>query len=294
MLRFLVLLLLALPLAGQAATISSSTCPGSGCVVTYLGNLPSTAVSVQVSGTWVGTIVFEGSNDGTTYLPLLGQTTDSPAVYASSATGNGRWLVPALGALYVRIRATAWTSGSATVLPQPTSSGVLLESVSVNPTDGGLQVTLAGERIAAEVTGLAGAPVVTNTTLTQQTLDFLNPAPRPCVINPALRIALPSTPTAIPRLLPDGGYPALSGRTLIHAINSDEKDTIVCDVMRSDGGLPDCVTPSALVDGHGLTLGSNGGSHDFQLSDTVPLYCLACVSSGTAEFTFQEDSCAHQ
>lgn len=270
-----------------AATISSTTCTSSdtsGCYTSYAPSYP--AILYMVEGTWSGSLIFEGSATGTNFVRLAAYYTTGGEALAA-VTENGTWYVSTAGLSYIRIRAESWTSGTATVTPRAVSASL----ASAAPA-GGLPVTLGAQRVAVEATGPAGGPVVTE--LTQQTLDFLNPAPRTCVINPALRIALPATPTTIPRLLPDGGYPALSGRTLIHAINSDDKDRVVCDVARSDGGLPDCVTPTVSVDGNGLPLDPNGGSHDFQLADTVRLYCLACVGSGTAEFTYQEDSCAQQ
>lgn len=274
--RLLVFLAALIAAPVSAATITSATCTSSnitGCSTSYVPS--SSGLAVQVSGTWVGVLTFEGSNDQLAWSQLVG-TPSRPGALAESVEANGSWLVWTAGLAYVRVRATAWTSGTATVTPRAVNAPPPPDLVRVvGPTSGSVQVSGA-----------------VDAALTQQTLDVLNPRPRPCELAPTVRIALTSTPTAVPRLLPDGGYPALSGRTLIHAINSDDKDRIVCDRARADGGLPDCAAPTLSVDGNGVPLFPNGGNHDFELADNVRLYCTACVSSGTAELTYGEDGCA--
>jgi hypothetical protein len=72
-------------------------------------------VSLQISGTWVGTIVFEGSHDnGQTWQPI--SVLALPALSAaSSATANGNWFFISGGYSAVRARASSWTSGGAVV-----------------------------------------------------------------------------------------------------------------------------------------------------------------------------------
>jgi hypothetical protein len=68
-------------------------------------------VSFQLSGTWVGTVSFQGSNDGGTFYPIV---TSNPsgglAIGESSTTVNRLVKVPTLFK-YLRIRVTAYSSG---------------------------------------------------------------------------------------------------------------------------------------------------------------------------------------
>ena len=266
MLRLLLLLLLALPLSARAATISSTTCPGTGCVTTYLGNLTATAVSVQVSGTWVGTLAFEGSNDNATYTALRAYPVDGNGSYTSSTTANGAWMVPASGLLYVRVRASAWTSGSATVLPQPTSSGVVVDIVrAVGSTFGEVAVS-----------GTVGLSSATVTAL----------GPQACVNGRAHRIGIDATAEPVPADLPDGGNGALTGRTMLLLQNPDATHSVSCSLDPGDGGVPDCATP-----GFGFTLIPRAPHVALPLSDAERLLCVACTGS-SVPLEYLERSCS--
>jgi hypothetical protein len=76
---------------------------------------PNTGTSiVQLTGTWVGTLVVEGSNDGVTYYPIetLDRTTN---LLLASITTNGSYTCNTNGFNTLRIISSAWTSGTATV-----------------------------------------------------------------------------------------------------------------------------------------------------------------------------------
>lgn len=259
MTRLFVFLLLALPLMGRAATISSTTCPGTGCVVTYLGNLSATAVSVQVTGTWVGTLAFEGSNDGSNYVPLRGYPVAGGS-YASDTSGNGAWTLPAGGLLYVRVRASVWTSGTATVMPQPTSSPVAVDIVrAVGSTFGEVAVS--------------GIVDLSSSTLASMG-NYV------CTAAEAHRLGLTTTPTVVP------SEPPITGRTSWTVVNVDTvgTKTIACRVDPGDGGVPDCATP-----GFGLTVLPNGGSLTLPVRESDTIRCVACTATTTIEHT--EEAC---
>jgi hypothetical protein len=70
--------------------------------------------AIQLTGTWVGTVAFEGSVDGATFVALQ-VTSPTSGATVTSATGNGVWLVGTTGLRIVRARMSAYTSGVATV-----------------------------------------------------------------------------------------------------------------------------------------------------------------------------------
>jgi hypothetical protein len=75
------------------------------------------AVAIQITGTWSGTIQFEASLDGSTYKSLSVSPTNAGAA-VTSATGNNVWVGQIAGINYVRVRASAFASGTAVVTIQ--------------------------------------------------------------------------------------------------------------------------------------------------------------------------------
>lgn len=68
---------------------------------------------IQFSGTWVGTVVLEGSNDNVTYytIPAINSAT---LLSTTAITNNGLYLANTNGYSNLRLRTSAWTSGTAT------------------------------------------------------------------------------------------------------------------------------------------------------------------------------------
>jgi hypothetical protein len=68
-------------------------------------------VSLQLTGTWVGTVSFQGSNDGGTFYPIVtSNPSGGSAIGESSTTENRLVKVPTLFK-YLRVRVTAYSSG---------------------------------------------------------------------------------------------------------------------------------------------------------------------------------------
>lgn len=98
--------------------VSSGTIAANGESVEHDLRLTSPGeFSVQLSGTFSGTISFEATVDGTNWVALAvkasSQTTATTLVVSSTAVGLFSGNASALKS--VRARATAWSSGTATV-----------------------------------------------------------------------------------------------------------------------------------------------------------------------------------
>jgi adhesin/invasin len=111
----LALLGIALPAHAQQITqnLSSASCPGTapnfGCVVLGVTGVGTSAV--QVTGTWSGTLTFEGSNDGVNF-----SSPTSPAWPATTTTSNGIWQLGVSGMIQLRVRFSSYSSGIARVV----------------------------------------------------------------------------------------------------------------------------------------------------------------------------------
>lgn len=73
-----------------------------------------TTERVQLSGTWVGTLIIEGSNDSITYYAVT-TTKLSNGIPVSNITTNDIYTADTNAYKTIRIRSSAWTSGTATV-----------------------------------------------------------------------------------------------------------------------------------------------------------------------------------
>lgn len=75
-------------------------------------------LSIDVRGTFVGTITVQGTTDGTnwTALTVLPAGTGQGAVAVTTVSAPGNWTANAAGFVQVRANMTAYTSGSATVV----------------------------------------------------------------------------------------------------------------------------------------------------------------------------------
>jgi hypothetical protein len=98
--------------------VSTGTIAANGGSVEHELRLTSPGeFSIQLSGTFSGTIAFEATLDGTNWVAVAiksaAETTGTTLV--ASATGVGIFSGHGFGLKGLRARATAWTSGTATV-----------------------------------------------------------------------------------------------------------------------------------------------------------------------------------
>lgn len=123
------------------ADSGTSTATGSNASSIYTGTptansfvsinaLNYNSFSLQVSGTWVGTLQVENSYDnGTTWYRVVPQVR-GVSNSALTITANGGFISEAAVATNVRIRATAWTSGTAVIafMQSPSSEIVRVDN----------------------------------------------------------------------------------------------------------------------------------------------------------------------
>jgi hypothetical protein len=68
-------------------------------------------ISLQLTGTWVGTVSFQGSNDGGTFYPIVTSNPSGGLANGETSTTENRLVKVPTIYKFVRIRVTAYTSG---------------------------------------------------------------------------------------------------------------------------------------------------------------------------------------
>lgn len=81
-------------------------------------------LAAQVSGTFVGTVTWEATIDGTNWIAIAARTMADQSTYATTATAPGLFAIPCAGLQAVRARVSAYTSGSITVTARATTAAV--------------------------------------------------------------------------------------------------------------------------------------------------------------------------
>lgn len=82
----------------------------------------TSAIGIQLTGTFSGTVVVEGSNDASTWVALAMSPWGGGAD-VTSVTAPGGWRVNSSGLRLVRIRISAYTSGTVNVYALPVVNG---------------------------------------------------------------------------------------------------------------------------------------------------------------------------
>jgi len=96
-----------MPARGESGVITAS---GDIVSITTEDN-PSVGIEINSPNAWTATLVVEATVNGSTwYTPLT--NTPLGATGSTSFTANGRCIAQAPGAAAVRVRCTAYTSGS--------------------------------------------------------------------------------------------------------------------------------------------------------------------------------------
>ncbi len=119
----LALLVMAVPAEAQSGVAflktGALTATNSACTATACVQMPVIAaangVGIQITGTFVGTITFEVSVDGTNWVAAAAAVTVATEARVTTATAPGLWQINVAGYTGMRARCTAFTSGTITV-----------------------------------------------------------------------------------------------------------------------------------------------------------------------------------
>ena len=148
--------------------------PTANSFATQAVNGASTA-RLQLSGSWVGTLVFEQSIDGGTTFGAMACHYNGTIYSGSSITGNGIFDCEVAGATHIRVRATSFVGGGTAVLTQTLTSfaGVvkILNSVALKDNASGSSLTIKPASTAPSATDPAAV-----TTLSPNTGEVGSPA----------------------------------------------------------------------------------------------------------------------
>jgi hypothetical protein len=71
-------------------------------------------LGIGISGTWDGTLTFEMTMNGTDYYPIPVLNVSTGAI-GTTTTINGIFVTPCAGLYRIRVRASVWNSGAASV-----------------------------------------------------------------------------------------------------------------------------------------------------------------------------------
>jgi hypothetical protein len=104
-----------IPVTVGAGTDRTSTGSITSTQNVAINTMASGTCGIQVTGTWGGTLVFEGSVDNGTTWVSIPAVVPVTGVEVTSTTANGVWSAACAGFAQVRVRGNTVTSGSATI-----------------------------------------------------------------------------------------------------------------------------------------------------------------------------------
>jgi hypothetical protein len=114
-----------MPTKVQALTQTSGSITTSSSTVTATTDVSNAGtITVCIFGTYAGVnAAFEASPDGTNWFPIIGQRLDAHVTETTTgvlpSNQSRAWDIPIPGPTQFRVRATAWTSGTANVVIIP-------------------------------------------------------------------------------------------------------------------------------------------------------------------------------
>lgn len=96
----------------QIASIVASGTAAANCLTVNVAN--ATDLAIDLTGTWVGTVTFEATIDGTNWAGLGVKPSNATTVttFVLTSTANGMFVVDATPFKAIRARCSAYTSGT--------------------------------------------------------------------------------------------------------------------------------------------------------------------------------------
>jgi len=146
-------------------TASGSLTSASSVTLPALNN--ASGVSVQITGTWAGTISFEGSVDGTNFFAISGNPFASSGVLISTTTANGQWQFDVGAVQLFRARCSTYTSGTIIVNLRSSAANSLIALDSPIPPGTnligkiGIDQTTVGSTNAVSLAQIGATTIVT-------------------------------------------------------------------------------------------------------------------------------------
>ncbi len=104
----------ALTSTGSLTAVYSSACTTATCVVVPMNALANSE-TWQITGTFTGTVTFEATVDGTNWVAASVVPVGATRTLTTTATAAGVWQMNTTGFAYVRVRCSAFTSGTIVV-----------------------------------------------------------------------------------------------------------------------------------------------------------------------------------
>lgn len=162
---------------GNITVLNSSPTSGAGTAgsAVALALNGATGWAVDIRGTFVATITFQGTIDGTNWFTINGLPAGGSVNVAavSAPTAPGAWVASASGMQSVRATATAFTSGTATIVLRAMQAAGLVQNFPTGQTTQPVSGTVtlgAGAAAVGTIALGAGAANVGNTNLQLMTL----------------------------------------------------------------------------------------------------------------------------
>lgn len=154
-----------------AANLSTTTCPGAGCVDFAVGGAGS--IAIQITGTWVGTVTFRSTVDNSVYTSFrVVSIADTTSAGVTTTTANGLFQGTVTGINTIRVVFSAYTSGTAVVTSKVSTQAAKFSgggggAGTVTGTGAANQVAVwsSGSAISGNA-GFTYSPTTTDTTTT--------------------------------------------------------------------------------------------------------------------------------
>ena len=142
------------------------------------------SASFDIRGTFVGTVVVEGSDDGTNFIsiPFYNSVTE---VWATTATAAGTFDIPAISSLrIIKVRVSAYTSGSITTSLNASLGNSMVYSKPIPTTTIGTATGVAAAAVTLTIAA-AGAGLyhyITRLVIERHTSALLTAAATPIIV----------------------------------------------------------------------------------------------------------------